>query len=331
MSAPVEMSSPGNAFREGLEPAPTNARVATGNAPQDDTAREKVLPHATRAFPAELAGQRCIVRRRGGHYRAGAPSCRALARSRLSKFRTLIFRPAIYGRTARGLRILRDMVARRLPARPARWQPARQDRGLLEAIAESLRTTPKPGAVLLPESRLPSGHISFESASAPRLPMALCCCTAARRASWREGAAGRAASSLARLGIVPPLPQIETSSSMSRRPSSKRNGVIYHARDLGVLRASMDLLHRPRLATPSLSHRNAQLGTYSHIKLSARPALRPASIALADMLTAPPEAGRWIGRISPLQSRRRWPRRNRRSLPQPAGYAPLFSVAPWQP
>ncbi|MDP3493442.1 MAG: primosomal protein N' [Hyphomonadaceae bacterium] len=173
-----------------------------------------------------------------------------------------------------------------------------------EAIAEALRRDPDAQVlVLLPEIALTQavtsrfedrfGVVPAEWHSAAG--------SAARRRVWREVAAGRARIVVgARSALFLPYRKLRLIIVDEEHDQSykQEEGVIYHARDLAVLRASIEqcaiILAS---ATPSLeTMANAQQGKYSHLKLSARPGVAQLpSIARADMRHAPTDTNRWIG------------------------------------
>lgn len=173
-----------------------------------------------------------------------------------------------------------------------------------EAIAEALRQDPEAQVlVLLPEIALTQAVTSrfeerFGVAPAEWHSAAG---SSARRRVWREAAAGRARIVVgARSALFLPYKKLRLIVVDEEHDQSykQEEGVIYHARDLAVLRASIEQCAIVLAsATPSLeTMANAQQGKYSHLKLSARPgASQLPPIALADMRAAPPETNRWIG------------------------------------
>ena len=297
--------------REGLESPPTETLlVATGVAPDKMTpAREKVLAQATAPLSgAELARQAGVssgvVK---GLVDAGA--LQHVERSLDPPFE--LPDPELPSRDLTGEQLeashyLRDMV------RNGGYRAALLD-GItgsgktevyFEAIAEALRSDPEAQVlVLLPEIALTQAVTSrFEERfGATPAEWHSAAGSAARRRVWREVAAGRARIVVgARSALFLPFRKLKLIVIDEEHDQSykQEDGVIYHARDLGVLRASMEPCSIVLAsATPSLETiANAQQGKYAHIKLSARPGLaRLPSIALADMRTAPPEPGQWIG------------------------------------
>ncbi len=173
-----------------------------------------------------------------------------------------------------------------------------------EAIAEALRDDPDAQIlVLLPEIALTQAVTSrfeerfgvipaeWHSAAGPK----------ARRRVWREVAAGRARIVVgARSALFLPYRKLRLIVVDEEHDASykQEEGVIYHARDLAVMRAHIEkcaiILAS---ATPSLETlANAHSGKYTHLRLSARPGVsRLPDIALADLRLAPPETNRWIG------------------------------------
>ncbi len=173
-----------------------------------------------------------------------------------------------------------------------------------EAIAEALRSDPEAQVlVLLPEIALTQAVTSrfeerFGVAPAEWHSAAT---SAARRRVWRETAAGRARIVVgARSALFLPFKKLRLIVVDEEHDQSykQEEGVIYHARDLAVMRAAIEKCAVVLAsATPSLETlANAQANKYAHLRLSARPGVaRLPEIALADMRAEPPEANRWIG------------------------------------
>ncbi len=175
-----------------------------------------------------------------------------------------------------------------------------------EAIAEALnRDAQSQVLVLLPEIALTEavfGRFETRFGAAP---------TAwhsglsekERRRAWREIVHGRsrivigARSALflpfARLGLI--IVDEEHDGSFKQE-----DGVIYHARDLAVMRAKLEnaaiILAS---ATPALETMvNAETGRYSRLKLAARPgAARLPDVALVSLRDAPPDKGAWLSPV----------------------------------
>jgi primosomal protein N' (replication factor Y) len=172
-----------------------------------------------------------------------------------------------------------------------------------EAIAEALQDPEAQVLVLLPEIALTQAVTSrfedrFGVAPAEWHSAAG---SSARRRVWREVAAGRARIVVgARSALFLPFAKLRLIIVDEEHDQSykQEDGVLYHARDLAVLRASVEqcaiILAS---ATPSLETlHNAQAGKYVHLRLHARPGVATLpKIALADMRVEPPETGRWIG------------------------------------
>jgi primosomal protein N' (replication factor Y) (superfamily II helicase) len=173
-----------------------------------------------------------------------------------------------------------------------------------EAIAEALRGDPEAQVlVLLPEIALTQAVTSrFEERfGVTPAEWHSAAGSKSRRRTWREVAAGRARIVVgARSALFLPYRKLRLIVVDEEHDQSykQEDGVIYHARDLAVLRASIEKCAVVLAsATPSLETlANAQQGRYAHLKLSARPgASRLPDIALADLRLQPPEPSRWIG------------------------------------
>jgi primosomal protein N' (replication factor Y) len=297
--------------REGLDPPPTETLVvASGSTPDRMTpAREKVLAHATVAQSgadlARAAGVSSGVVK--GLVDAGAlthvereldPPFDLPDPERPSRNLT--------GEQQEAAQYLRTMI------RTGGYRAALLDgvtgsgktEVYFEAIAEALRNDPEAQVlVLLPEIALTQAVTSrFEERfGATPAEWHSAAGSSARRRVWREVAAGRARIVVgARSALFLPFRKLKLIVIDEEHDQSykQEEGVIYHARDLGVLRASMEPCAIVLAsATPALeSMWNAQAGRYAHLRLSERPgvAVLP-SISIADMRTAPPETGRWIG------------------------------------
>ena len=172
-----------------------------------------------------------------------------------------------------------------------------------EAIAEALQDPEAQVLVLLPEIALTQAVTSrFEERfGAAPAEWHSAAGSAARRRVWREVAAGRARIVVgARSALFLPFKRLRLIVVDEEHDQSykQEEGVLYHARDLAVLRASVEACAIILAsATPSLETlHNAQAGRYVHLRLHARPgAATLPQITLADMREAPPESGRWIG------------------------------------
>ena len=122
----------------------------------------------------------------------------------------------------------------------------------------------------------------------------------ARRRVWREVAAGRARIVVgARSALFLPYRKLRLIVVDEEHDASykQEDGVIYHARDLAVMRASIEQCTIVLAsATPSLETlANAGAGRYAHLKLTARPGIsRLPDISLADLREQSPETNRWI-------------------------------------
>lgn len=172
-----------------------------------------------------------------------------------------------------------------------------------EAIAEALQDPEAQVLVLLPEIALTQAVTSrfedrFGVAPAEWHSAAG---SSARRRVWREVAAGRARIVVgARSALFLPFAKLRLIIVDEEHDQSYKqdDGVLYHARDLAVLRASVEQCAIVLAsATPSLETlHNAQAGKYVHLRLHARPGVATLpQIALADMREEPPETGCWIG------------------------------------
>jgi len=297
--------------REGLDPPPTETLVvATGSTPDRMTsAREKVLAHAsTPQSGADLARAAGV----SSGVVKGLVDSGALAHVERELDPPFdLPNPELPSRNLTGeqqeaAQYLRDMV------RGGGYRAALLDgvtgsgktEVYFEAIAEALRSDPEAQVlVLLPEIALTQAVTSRFEERFGAIPAEWhsAAGSSARRRVWREVAAGRARIVVgARSALFLPFRKLKLIVIDEEHDQSykQEEGVIYHARDLGVLRASMEPCAIVLAsATPALeSMWNAQAGRYAHLRLSERPgiAVLP-SIAIADMRTAPPEAGRWIG------------------------------------
>ncbi|MEM0987067.1 MAG: primosomal protein N' [Pseudomonadota bacterium] len=124
-----------------------------------------------------------------------------------------------------------------------------------------------------------------------------------RRRTWREVAHGRARIVLgARSALFLPYRKLGLIIIDEEHDGSfkQEDGVTYHARDLGVMRAKLaDATIVMASATPALETTvNAQQGRYAMLKLSARPgAATLPDIQIVDMREHPPEKGQWLSPV----------------------------------
>ncbi|NIJ41329.1 primosomal protein N' (replication factor Y) [Parvibaculum indicum] len=127
--------------------------------------------------------------------------------------------------------------------------------------------------------------------------------TRERRRVWRGVAEGRVKAVIgARSALFLPFPDLGLIVIDEEHESAfkQEEGVTYHARDMGVVRASLGSF--PVIlssATPSLeSAVNAEQGRYERLVLTGRhgDAQLP-RIAAIDMRTHPPERGRWLSPV----------------------------------
>jgi primosomal protein N' (replication factor Y) len=172
-----------------------------------------------------------------------------------------------------------------------------------EAIAEALRSDPEAQVlVLLPEIALTQAVTSRFEERFGVVPAEWhsAAGSKARRRVWREVAAGRARIVVgARSALFLPYRKLRLIVVDEEHDASykQEDGVIYHARDLAVMRASIEQCTIVLAsATPSLETlANAGAGRYAHLKLTARPGVsRLPDISLADLREQPPETNRWI-------------------------------------
>ncbi len=122
-----------------------------------------------------------------------------------------------------------------------------------------------------------------------------------RERVWRGIASGRARAVIgARSALFLPFRDLGlVVIDEEHDPAFKQeDGVIYHARDMGVVRAMLSSV--PAIlssATPSLeTHVNAEQGKYERLTLPERHAgAALPTISAVDPRSAPPERGRWLG------------------------------------
>ena len=172
-----------------------------------------------------------------------------------------------------------------------------------EAIAEALsRAEDAQVLVLLPEIALTQAVLKrFEERfGAPPAPWHSSLSDAERRRTWRETAHGRARIVIgARSALFLPFRNLKLLIIDEEHDTSfkQEDGVTYHARDMGVMRAKLeDAAIILASATPALETVvNAEAGRYKRLKLSARPgAAKLPEIELVDLRTDPPEKGHWL-------------------------------------
>ena len=172
-----------------------------------------------------------------------------------------------------------------------------------EAIAEALsKAEDAQVLVLLPEIALTQAVLKrFEERfGAPPAPWHSSLSDAERRRTWRETSHGRARIVIgARSALFLPFRNLKLIIIDEEHDTSfkQEDGVTYHARDMGVMRAKLeDAAIILASATPALETMvNAEAGRYQRLKLSARPgAARLPDIQLVDLRTDPPEKGHWL-------------------------------------
>jgi len=171
----------------------------------------------------------------------------------------------------------------------------------LEALAETLRAG-RQALVMLPEIALTGAFIDRLAARFGAAPAAWHSAAppAERRRLWRAVATGGAQVVVgARSALFLPFADLGLIVVDEEHDAAykQEDGVIYHGRDMAVLRAACEgAACVLASATPSLeSWANAEAGRYEHLRLPARygaatmPALRT-----VDLRRAPPPAGRWL-------------------------------------
>jgi len=171
----------------------------------------------------------------------------------------------------------------------------------LEAVAEALRAG-RQALVLLPEIALSGEFMARVEARFGARPAEWHSgvTQAARRRTWTAAAEGSARLVVgARSALFLPFRELGLVVVDEEHDGSykQEDGVLYHARDMAVLRASIEgsavILAS---ATPSLeTWVNARAGKYARIDLPERfgEAAMP-QMAAIDLRVDPPEAGRWI-------------------------------------
>ena len=172
-----------------------------------------------------------------------------------------------------------------------------------EAIAAALRTNERAQIlVLLPEIALTQAVLDrfAERFGAPPAPWHSGLSQKQRRRTWREVAHGRAKIVIgARSALFLPYQALKLIIVDEEHDGSykQEDGVIYHARDLAVMRAKTEngvvILAS---ATPALETAvNAEAGRYQVLKLAARPgAARLPDVELVDLKAFAPERGSWL-------------------------------------
>jgi primosomal protein N' (replication factor Y) len=175
-----------------------------------------------------------------------------------------------------------------------------------EAIAEALSADPAAQIlVLLPEIALTQAVLNRFEARFAAGPAQWHSGLSAkeRRRAWREVSHGRARIVIgARSALFLPFGKLSLIIVDEEHDASfkQEEGVIYHARDLAVMRAKLEgakiILAS---ATPSLETIvNADSGKYTCLKLSARAgAARLPDISLIDLRAAPPPPDRWLSEM----------------------------------
>lgn len=296
--------------REALEEAPTETLVvSTGASPDRMTlAREKVLAHATSPLSAAELARKAGV---SSGVVKGLVEQGALAQVEQTLDPPFPLpdpdRPSrdLTGEQVETSTYLRSMV------KESAFRVALLDgvtgsgktEVYFEAIAEALQDPEAQVLVLLPEIALTQAVTSRFEERFGAIPAEWhsAAGSAARRRVWREVVAGRARIVVgARSALFLPFRKLRLIVVDEEHDQSYKQdeGVNYHARDLAVLRASIEPCAVVLAsATPSLETlQNAQAGRYVHLRLHARPGMsRLPDIAIADMRASPPEANRWIG------------------------------------
>ena len=123
-----------------------------------------------------------------------------------------------------------------------------------------------------------------------------------RRHTWRQVAEGKARVLVgARSALYLPFPDLGLIVVDEEHESAykQEEGVIYHGRDMAVVRASLTPCPVVLVsATPALeTMRNVENGRYQHLRLTARHgAATLPSVELVDLRRDQPERGRWLSR-----------------------------------
>jgi len=172
-----------------------------------------------------------------------------------------------------------------------------------EAIAQALESDRHAQVlVLLPEIALTQAILDrfTERFGAPPAPWHSGLSEKERRRSWREAAHGRARIVIgARSALFLPYQKLALIIVDEEHDGSYKQGegVIYHARDLSVMRAKLEgggvILAS---ATPALETAvNAEAGRYNVLRLAARPgAARLPDVEIVDLKRDAPARGSWL-------------------------------------
>jgi primosomal protein N' (replication factor Y) (superfamily II helicase) len=170
-----------------------------------------------------------------------------------------------------------------------------------EAVAQAIRNG-KQVLVLLPEIALTEPFLTRFSARFGVQPVRWHSGLKAseRRAAWRAVASGQASVVVgARSALFLPFANLGAIIVDEAHESSfkQEDGVHYHARDVAVMRARFEAC--PVIlasATPAIETRHqVEIGRYTEIKLPARfGAAEMPDIIGIDLLTDPPDKGKWI-------------------------------------
>jgi primosomal protein N' (replication factor Y) len=172
-----------------------------------------------------------------------------------------------------------------------------------EAIAATLRKDRYAQVlILLPEIALTQAVLArfTERFGAPPTPWHSGLSQKERRRSWREAAHGRARIVIgARSALFLPYQKLGLIVVDEEHDGSykQEDGVVYHARDLAVMRAKLEgAMVVLASATPALETvANAESGRYSVLKLSARPgAAQLPEVELVDLKQDGPTRGKWL-------------------------------------
>jgi primosomal protein N' (replication factor Y) len=171
----------------------------------------------------------------------------------------------------------------------------------LEAVAEALRQG-RQALVLLPEIALTSAFLKRfrDRFGAPPAEWHSAATEGERRRCWRAAASGEAQVVVgARSALFLPFADLGLVVVDEEHDTAykQEEGALYHARDMAVLRASLnDAAVVLASATPSLeSWANAEAGKYARLDLPERfgPAVLP-EIRAIDMREHAPPTGQWI-------------------------------------
>ena len=175
-----------------------------------------------------------------------------------------------------------------------------------EAISHALKTDPDAQVlILLPEIALTQAVLGrfADRFGAPPAAWHSGLSDKERRRAWREVAHGRARIIMgARSALFLPYQNLKLLIVDEEHDGSykQEDGVIYHARDLAVVRAkSEDAALILASATPALETAvNGEQGRYDVIRLKARPgAARLPDIELVNLREYPPQRGQWLSPV----------------------------------